>query len=68
MNRDKVKKGLSRYLVKRDEHLALNMVQAEQLAHYAMLYIDKYMSPKYSGEHQDSYSVAMGERCEWSKK
>jgi uncharacterized protein Yka (UPF0111/DUF47 family) len=34
-------KGLARYLVKRDEHLGLNMEQARQLVKYIRQYEDK---------------------------
>ena len=52
MKREEVLNNLAKYLVKRDQHLDLNKVQADQLAHYVMLYIDKHMSPKYNEEEK----------------
>jgi len=45
MKKSEFIEGLAKYLVKRDEHLALNITQARQLAHYATLYVDKHMTP-----------------------
>ena len=41
MKRSDFKKGLARYLLKRDVHLNLNITQTTQLAHYIDLYTNK---------------------------
>lgn len=61
MKRSEFKKGLSAYLRKRDRHLALTKEMADQLAHYALLYVDRVgllpplikevvPSPEYDGD------------------
>jgi len=53
MTRSEYKSKLAAYLIKRDEHLALNSTQALQLAHYVMLFGDKIgmLPPSYELEH-----------------
>jgi len=68
MNREDTQQGLVMYLLKYDQYLALNKIQASELARLAMKYIDKHMDPKYSGTHQSSYDSAMGSPCEWDKE
>lgn len=36
-----------------------------QIARDCMDIIDAYMTPKFSGKHQSSYDIAMGNALEW---
>jgi len=30
--------------------------------------VEKHMKPRYSGKHQSSYDIAMGNPCEWDRE
>ena len=63
MTKDEYSKGLVNYILKRDQHLALNRVQTEQLTKYVMIYNDKVgMIPP------NQYSNTNEFRFEWEKK
>lgn len=40
-----------------------------EINYYTLINIlEDYMEPKYKGNHQSTYDIAMGTRCEWDKE
>jgi hypothetical protein len=63
MKRSEVLKEISKLL----SGLPDNMSSYEK-AEEILEVIEEYMEPKVAGDHQSSFDLAMGARCQWSKE